>query len=627
MHCAYSVLHVNALDPVRRTIRGIASTPQPDRRGDILDPLGATFQNPVPLLWHHDGKQPVGTATLEATAAGVLFEATFADVGTPGPLKDRIDEAWQSVSATPPLIRGVSVGFRPLRNGVKFLKDGAHFTATEIVELSLVTVPANVDATILAIKSYDAPHLAASGTHPSGVPDRPIVHTSMATQTTSEQITGFENTRATKVAALLALQKSVADAGRTKDAAEKSQFDDLNLEIKSLDSELADLYDAQRFEVAAAKPLVTTTSKALELTTTSRPMITVKANVAPGTAFVRYCQAMAVSRGSRLEAQEYAKQWRDSTPEVELILKAAVAPGTTTDATWAGPLAPMKNLTDEFLELLRPATVLGRIPGLRRVPFNISIASQTAGGTYQWVGQGAPKPVGKLAFSAVTLGITKCAGIIVITEELARTSSPSAEATIRADMIAGIAQFLDLEFTDPAKAPVANISPGSITNGVTPITSTGTTPANARADLQALVAAINAAGISTATVVILMSEANAMALGFSLNPLGQPLFPNIGMSGGTALGMTIVTSNALGAHIIALDPNSILLADEGGVTIDASREASVQMDSAPDNPASATTVLTSFWQNNLIGLRAERFINWKKARTGSVQFTNQTYVG
>ena len=51
------------------------------------------------------------------------------------------------------------------------------------------------------------------------------------------------------------------------------------------------------------------------------------------------------------------------------------------------------------------------------------------------------------------------------------------------------------------------------------------------------------------------------------------------------------------------------------MTIDASREASVQMDSAPDNPALATTVLTSFWQNNLIGLRAERLsIGRKRAR-------------
>ena len=44
------------------------------------------------------------------------------------------------------------------------------------------------------------------------------------------------------------------------------------------------------------------------------------------------------------------------------------------------------------------------------------------------------------------------------------------------------------------------------------------------------------------------------------------------------------------------------------------------------NPADATIVMTSFWQNNLIGLRAERFINWKRARTGSVQWLDQTYV-
>ena len=214
----------------------------------------------------------------------------------------------------------------------------------------------------------------------------------------------------------------------------------------------------------------------------------------------------------------------------------------------------------------------------------------------------------------------------MITEELARSSTPSAEATIRADMIAGIAAFLDLEFTDPTKAAVANVSPGSVTNGITALTSSGTTPANARTDVQALIAAIGAAGISTSSVVLLMSEANAMALGFALNPLGQPLFPGLGVTGGTALGVTVIASSAMGAHVIALDPASILYADDGGVTIDASREASVQMDSAPMNPADATVVMTSFWQNNLIGLRAERFINWKRARTGSVQWLDQTYV-
>ena len=44
------------------------------------------------------------------------------------------------------------------------------------------------------------------------------------------------------------------------------------------------------------------------------------------------------------------------------------------------------------------------------------------------------------------------------------------------------------------------------------------------------------------------------------------------------------------------------------------------MDSAPDSPVSATTVMVSLWQANMVGVRAERFITWLKARTGSVQY-------
>jgi len=48
--------------------------------------------------------------------------------------------------------------------------------------------------------------------------------------------------------------------------------------------------------------------------------------------------ALAAGRGSRLEAAEYAKRWQGSTPEVAMILKAAVTAGTTTDSDWAAPL-------------------------------------------------------------------------------------------------------------------------------------------------------------------------------------------------------------------------------------------------------------------------------------------------
>jgi HK97 family phage major capsid protein len=337
---------------------------------------------------------------------------------------------------------------------------------------------------------------------------------------------------------------------------------------------------------------------------------------------VRYVCAHLVCHGNRFEAAEYAKRWDDTTPEVALAIKAAVAAGNTTDATWAGPLVN-QNISSDFLELLRPATILGKIPGLRRVPFNTKVPNQTAGGTYGWVGEAKPKPVTKLAFSSVSLDISKAAGIIVLTEELVRLSNPSAEALVRADMIAGIAQFLDSQFIDPAVAAVAGVNPASITNGAP--TAAATT--NPLADVLGLINHFATNNIPVEGLTLIMSPSNALALSFyTVGSSAQRLFPDLGMTGGSIQGITVVTSQAAGTNIIAVQPSFVLFADEGGVTIDASREASLQMDSAPDAPPTATTVLVSLWQNNLVGLRAERFVNWKRAITNAVKYlTAATY--
>jgi HK97 family phage major capsid protein len=622
-----SLLCVKSFDVARRTFSGVATTPDLDRQGHSVDPLGATFTNPLPLLWQHQTDKPIGTVMFfPPTPDGIAFEASMPVITEPGPLKDRIDEAWQSIKAE--IVRGVSIGFRVLEDGIEKLKNGTlNIRRSEIIELSLVTVAANAHASIRLINKS----LAASGPHSSGVTDTTTYDRAKvrAPMTIQEQITAAENRRAANVAAMQNLMQASADAGVTLDAADTEKYDTLSIETKSIDGQLARWRELDTLNVTTATALPTSIASpqaARTFATSRTPVVSIRPNVPPGTAFIRYCQAKAFGNGDTTRTLMFAEQWRDSTPEVELILKAAVAAGTTTDASWAGPLAQLQPLANEFLALLRPATVLGNIPNLRKVPFNISVPAQTAGGTYQWVGQGAPKPVGKLAFGTVTLGITKCAGIIAITEELARTSTPDAEALIRQDMIAGIAAFLDVEFTDPTKAAVANVSPGSVTNGVTPITSAGTSPANGRTDIGALLNALSVAGVSPKGAVLLMSETNAAALGGSLNALGQPLFPNLTVSGGNARGVTVVTSQSLGANVIALAPDCILLADDGGVTIDVSREATVQMDSAPMAVPDATVVMTSFWQMNYVGLRAERFINWKKARSGSVQYTVQTYV-
>ena len=89
---------------------------------------------------------------------------------------------------------------------------------------------------------------------------------------------------------------------------------------------------------------------------------------------------------------------------------------------------------------------------------------------------------------------------------------------------------------------------------------------------------------------------------------------------------TNITPGATGDRIYLIETSEILFADEG-VMLDISREASLQMNDAPDNPATATTVLVSLWQNNLVGIRAERFVTWLTRRTGVVQWIeNAAYV-
>jgi HK97 family phage major capsid protein/HK97 family phage prohead protease len=633
---AYALLHIKSLDAERRVFSGTATTPTPDRDGDIVNPFGVKFQNPLSLLLHHDPTKPIGTATFQpATREGIDFEATLPVIHEPGALKDRVDEAWQSIKAG--LIAGVSIGYRILDDAVERIKGGGFkLNKLEVFELSLVTVPANAHATIRTIKSLD---LAASGRHASGVTDTlPVVSAQKVAptmQTTTEQITSFENTRAAKAARMNAIMTTAAETGVTLDDAQTQEYDGLALEVKSVDAHLVRMRALEQTNLAAATPIapLTTQAAASELRGGSVPVITVKSTLPKGTAFTRMCIALARGKGDSYQTLQYAKQWHDSTPEVEQMVqhmwqtKAAVATGTTTDATWAGPLVVVQPL-NEFLELLRPRTLLGSIPGLRHVPFNISVPSQTSGGTYGWVGQGLAKPVTKAAYATVTLPFAKAAGIIVLTEELVRLSTPSAEGLVREEMIAGMAAFLDTQFVDPTVAVSAGVSPASITNGGSTAAASGVTSAAAKLDLATSVAVFTAANIPLSGSVWLMSDSNAFGLALSVNALGQPLFPGMSIMGGSIFGIPVIVSNNVGNRIILVHAPSVLFADDGGVSIDVSREASVQMDSAPDSPGTSTTVLVSLWQNNLVGLRAERWITWKLARTAAVRYiTAAAYVG
>lgn len=679
----YTILDIKAVKEDQRIISGVATTPEPDRVGDIVEPMGIEFRNPSPLLWQHRTSEPVGTVTFsQPTKDGMKFQAKLPKIVEPGRLKERVDEAWQSIKHG--LVKAVSIGFRALETSYMKETDGLRFIRTEILELSLVTIPANHQATIDQIKAIDlatrvatdpdTDTLAAPGlqvTKSPGATGRVQLlpaKEARAMKPIQEQIATSEATRAAKAALMLEMMNKASEAGVTLDSAQSEEYDTLEQEVADLDAHLRRLYALEKANKSAARPVngngsrEASESRALvpangngamviehePLPVRNAVRVSVKANVPPGTSFTRYAMALAASKGNRWEAINLAranKHWHDQTPEVEqmlevdipVLMKAAVGPGITTDSVWAGPLVTFTVVADEFIELLRPATIVGRIPGLRRVPFNIQMPRTTAGTSMGWVGEQAPKPVSNMAFDTVTLRWAKAAGIVVLTEELVRFSNPSAESVVRADMIAAMAQFLDRQFVDPTVAAVTNVSPASITNGVSAVVATGVTAAAFFTDVRTMMANFFAANLSTAGGVWIMTQTQALALSLIQNTLGQNVFPTITATGGTLLGYPVIASENIpatggspadGFPLIFAVPSEIMLADDGQVVIDASNQASVNMDSAPDSPPTGATNLVSLWQMNMVGLRAERWINWLKRRSSAVQYIqNAKYTG
>ena len=583
MDRAYSLLTVKALDAPSRRITGIASTPELDRNGDVLNLAGLTFKNPVPLLFHHNQTEPIGTAVLTATADGIAFDAVLPTIDDPGPLKARVDDAWQSVKAG--VLSGASIGLHILADGVKYVGQVRHVLKAEICELSLVTIPANRSASILTVKSLAATRRMEPN------------------MTAADHVANLETKRAETVDQMEAVMSTASGEGRPMNADEVARHDGLGLTLKAFDADLA-RWQAQEAIVMKAATVVSPR-------TWSHPT-TVTSNVEPGIRLARYAIAKLASRYDGTDAATYAQQrWRD-TPEVALALKAAVAAGSTTDATWAKPLVN-NSISSDFLPLLRAATILGKISGMKNVPFNVHIPSQTGTGAVNWVGQGLPKPVSAMAFASESLDFAKVAGIVVLTQELVRFSNPKAEAIVRDSMVKDIAAFLDLQFTNPAVAAVAALNPASITNGAP--TAAATT--NPIADIMGLIAHFVTAGLPLENLTFIMSPSNAFSLAFRTNADGSAEFPGVGLNGGTWRGVQFIVSSAVGALVIALLPGYILYADDGGVTIDASTEASIQMDSAPSNPVESSV---SMFQSNMVAIRAERYTTWKKINSNAVKY-------
>lgn len=633
MNRAYGLLEVKSFDDDQRVIEGIATSITPDRVGDVVEPRGASFKLPLPLLWQHQKDKPIGhVISATVTDTGIHVRAQIAKGVLP-----YIDEAWALIRSK--LVRGLSIGFRPLEDP-ELIKGtyGLRFKSWEWLELSPVTIPAHGEASIALIKSLDTEVLKLQASTTPGTTGsfvRPSQGRSKA-MTTQERIKQYEDSREAAVKEMEALMKASDEKGETLDAEQSEKYDDLEKQVESIDKHLE---RARRFAEtvqASAKAVDGTDTKAA---TESRggkmTVVTVTDNTPKGIGFARVAIAKAISFLDHVPAREVAaERWPDDARLKNYFSKAAVPAGITTNATYAGNLVYADNLASEFVEFLRPQTLVGRLP-LRPAPFNIRFASQTTGAVANWVGEGRGKPVTSASTGTGSMGYTKIAAIAVLSQELVRFSAPNAETWMRDELAAAVIERLDIDFIDPAQAAVANVNPASITNGLTALSSAGTSADNIRTDIQNLVEQFILNNMGASGLVLIMPETLALAASVLVNSLGQPEFPGISPTGGTLMGIPVFTTqyaanqSGSGNLVIALKPSDILLADDGRVDVSVSTEASIEMSDAPTNRSDTPTAasLVSLWQTNSIGIKAERFVNWTKKRSTAVVYMDDVNWG
>ncbi|MEX5401157.1 phage major capsid protein, partial [Proteus mirabilis] len=382
-----------------------------------------------------------------------------------------------------------------------------------------------------------------------------------------------------------ALSKS-AEAGSTPDEATEAEIQAIEKDIAAIEVNIERTKKQIAATEAAAKTATPVAGQTAEEATKSakgdpdpegkKPKIEI-VPLAKGVGFAQYARAkilsqLAAKEGNYKSALEIAKERGFGDEVQDLVTKATL--GTTTDSGFAASLVTENRLVGEFVDMLRAATVFDQLAGFRNVPFNSKIPSQLTGGQAQWVGEGAPKPLTNQTYGEVEIKEHKLAAITVYTQELMRRSDPAVDILVRDDLIEASKTLIDNTFLDAGAATA--VRPAGVLNGVTATPNTGTTAANYEADLLALINSFVTANLSLDGSYFVMSETRAAQISLLRDALGNTYFQGMALRGTrTLMGIPVITSQTVGDKIILVKTSEILLAQDGGVDVSYSDQATL----------------------------------------------------
>ncbi|TYL87427.1 phage major capsid protein [Bradyrhizobium cytisi] len=634
----------------------VLSDETPDRMDDIIMSDGwqlSNFKkNPI-ALFGHQSSFPIGTwktvRVVDKQLRGVL---ELAPLGT----SERIDEIRRLVEAD--ILRAVSVGFRPIETKPREETDwGVFFTKAELVETSVVSVPANPNALAVAKSLNISPAtidlvFAGKGTK-GGIQRRGL--TGGQASTSSLVRKGTTMSFAQRITAaeqrLVAFRDQLAAHWETTDETDVSDeaikiADEINQNIAREERTLAALRDTERHlgatsDDAGSRAVVIARTNNGQLVRPHaepvRPFALPKKKIEPQELLVRMGVVQLLQHQTKKPLDVVIREVYgddETLPAMfDWMSKAATAPAATNVVGWAQEL--VQQIYVAFMETLMPKSVYPRLSG-----YGLSLSFGTSGKIViptrsltptiagSFVGEGLPIPVRQGAFTSQTLTPKKMAVITTWTREINEHSVPAIEGLLRTAIQEDTAISLDTVLLDSNPATV--VRPPGILNGVVGLTPTAGGGFNALVgDIKQISGALlTGTRGNVRTPVWLMNPQQVNSIGLVAAP-GMGIFPfREEVAAGQLGGWPIIDSGTVPlGTVIALDAADFVTAGGDAPRFEMSDQATLHFeDTTPldigtaGTPPVVAAPVKSLWQTDSLALRLILPINWTIRRTGVVAY-------
>jgi hypothetical protein len=282
----------------------------------------------------------------------------------------------------------------------------------------------------------------------------------------------------------------------------------------------------------------------------------------------------------------------------------------------ANPAHLEAGLALAFLDRVAGRRLTAQLPFLP-LPANSWAPVAGTAGTAGFVAEGRPIPVTRFDVGVQYIGGSKISIIGVFPDSLLMATSYRAVSLLERHLGRVVVEGEDAELLS-TDAAVAGERPAGLLYGKSAVAAGS--PGSLAEDIELLFAETRGGAPDRPWFIVSPRGAVYLSL---LRGADGPMFPDIGVTGGTLAGVPVAISKAAGNKLILVDAEGIGVWD-GGMVTDMSDQALLQMNDAPSaGPQNAT----SLFQTNATAVRLIRLVDWVAGYPDAVNFITLPFAG